>query len=82
MIFWGYLIRAIRNSNYACAVTPRTWPNSPGFKVWLAVSGVSGALLWGAVNIETENVDMMRVSLVSCLLALGIGFDFYLGFES
>lgn len=61
MIFWGYLIRAIRNPNYACAPTPRVWLKAPCFRVWLSVSGFSGAVLWAAVNIETENIDIMRV---------------------
>lgn len=62
MIFWGYLIRAIRNPNYACAPTPRVWIKAPCFRVWTSVSAVSGLLLFGAVNIETENLDIMRVS--------------------
>jgi hypothetical protein len=39
-----------------------TWAKSPHFKVWIGVFACSWALLFGAVSIETTNLDMMKVS--------------------
>lgn len=64
MIFWGYLIRAIRNPNSACAPTPRPWLQAPCFKFWAAVSVISGLLLFGATSIETTDLDAQRVRLL------------------
>jgi len=61
MIFWGYLIRAIRNPNNACAPTPRPWLQAPCFKFWTAVSVITGLLLFGATSIETTDLDAQRV---------------------
>ena len=63
MIFWGYLIRAIRNPNNACAPTPRPWLQAPCFKFWTAVSVITGLLLFGATSIETIDLDAQRVYL-------------------
>jgi hypothetical protein len=62
MIFWGYLIRAIRNPNNACAPTPRVWIKAPCFKFWTAISVSTGLLLFGAACIEMEDLEYQRVS--------------------
>jgi hypothetical protein len=62
MIFWGYLIRAIRNPNNACAPTPRVWIKAPCFKFWTAISVSTGLLLFGAACIEMKDLEYQRVS--------------------
>jgi hypothetical protein len=61
MIFWGYLIRAIRNPNNACAAAPRVWIKAPCFRVWIAISVSTGLLLFGATSIEIKDLDAQRV---------------------
>ena len=61
MIFWGYLIRAIRNPNNACAPTPRVWIKAPCFKFWTAISISTGLLLFGAASIEIKDIEYQRV---------------------
>jgi hypothetical protein len=61
MIFWGYLIRAIRNPNNACAAAPRVWIKAPCFRFWIAISVSTGLLLFGATSIEIKDLDAQRV---------------------
>jgi hypothetical protein len=61
MIFWGYLIRAIRNPNNACAAAPRVWIKAPCFRFWIAISVSTGLLLFGAASIEIKDLDAQRV---------------------
>lgn len=61
MIFWGYLIRAIRNPNNACAAAPRVWIKAPCFRFWIAISISTGLLLFGATSIEIKDLDAQRV---------------------
>jgi hypothetical protein len=63
MIFWGYLIRAIRNPNNACAAAPRVWIKAPCFRFWIAISVSTGLLLFGATSIEIKDLDAQRVRL-------------------
>jgi hypothetical protein len=62
MIFWGYLIRAIRNPNNAGAASPQVWLKAPGFKVWAAITLFSGLILFGAASIEITDLEHQRVS--------------------
>lgn len=61
MIFWGYLIRAIRNPNNACEAAPRVWIKAPCFRFWIAISTSTGLLLFGAASIEVKDLDAQRV---------------------
>ncbi|GFZ49438.1 hypothetical protein JCM24511_07558 [Saitozyma sp. JCM 24511] len=76
-LYWGYLISSLRSIG-----GPKTsWLRSPYFRFWVLASLAQIALLFGAVSIETTNLNMMRAyvfmvgSPISCLLALA---SFYL----
>ena len=57
-LYWGYLMHGIRTPG-----GPKTsWIQSPFFRVWAAASLCTIALLLGACHIETQNLDMMKVS--------------------
>jgi hypothetical protein len=68
-LYWGYLISSLRSIG-----GPKTsWLRSPYFRFWVLASLAQIALLFGAVSIETTNLNMMRTyvfmvgSPISCL---------------
>ncbi|WVQ81999.1 hypothetical protein IAT38_004126 [Cryptococcus sp. DSM 104549] len=58
-LYWGYLIKSINTPGGPQS----SWLRSGFFKVWIGLFVACFALLVGSLNIERENLDMMRAYL-------------------